>query len=77
MPIGPQDQHAYESAMLQGLIDRLRANLRERLLAAIEPDLNKIIDEAIEDLKVTILSQREVFGDMMIKFLVEKKGFKP
>lgn len=51
----PSTQHA----MLEGIERNIREKLRERIIAAIEPEIAAAIDDVIRDLKPAIQSYLE------------------
>lgn len=63
-----------QKAMLDGLISRIRSELRERIIASIEPDIAAAIDAAIDGFKVGIESYREAHNMRdTIRILVDRK----
>ncbi len=61
-------------AMLDGLTDRIRSDLKARILEKIEPDINAAVEASIESLKLAIESHRDyTHMQDVIKFIVEKR----
>ncbi len=60
--------------MLDGLVDRIRSELRVRILARIEPDIEAAIDASLEAFKVAIDEVQEPgFFGHTIRVLIERK----
>lgn len=45
-------QKEMTGAMMEGMVNRIRENLREEILNGIEPQIQKAIDEAVAQFKV-------------------------
>jgi hypothetical protein len=61
-------------AMLQGLLDRIRADLKVRILERIEPDIEAALDSAIAAFKVSINRKLDASDAIeVIKVLIERR----
>lgn len=61
-------------AMLDGLTDRIRKELKERIVKSIEPDINAAVDAALESFKVAIKAHHDdCYMQDTIRVLVERR----
>jgi len=63
-----------QQAMLQGLTDLVRTNLKKIILERIEPDIEAAIDSSLETFKCSLSSMVDFRGmERFIKVIVERK----
>lgn len=61
-------------AMLDGLTERIRAELRKKIVERIEPDINAAIDAAMESFKIAIEAHRDHYHMQdTIRVLLERR----
>lgn len=62
-------------AMLEGLTSRIREELRKRIVARLEPDIEEAVDAGLAAFKATIESYRD-YGPMRdtVRVLIERKN---
>lgn len=69
--LSSDDVHA---AMLRGLQDSIRSELRRRILESIEPDITSAIDAALDGFKASIESYRDpIKMQDTIRVLIERR----
>lgn len=60
--------------MLRALVDRIRNNLKERILERIQPDIEAAIDSSLEAFKVSLQSLHDTeYQRDTVRILIERK----
>jgi hypothetical protein len=66
--------HTVAEALLDGFVDRFRHEIKERLLAAVMPDIDAAADAAFAGFKIAVERQGNFFSmEEIVKVVLEKK----
>jgi hypothetical protein len=72
------DHKRASEAMLEGLITCIKDELRKRIMAAIEPDIENALNTALRSFKATVEAYREPHNLRdVVHVLIERKEPKP
>lgn len=70
----PIDSDAVAEAMIDGLMSRVRSELRARILERIEPDISAAVDAAAASFEVAVKAYHEPHERMAtVRVLIERR----